>query len=251
MGDINKTRSFIERLWHKTDGKALHALMESVKITNLSPEFDSVWADNGLLDEVAELHAANVKALLDDFSEQGIKTGDINITLLGSRDNPVLDGDSRRTPLLLIELPAFGGYDGDETVLMYGHMDKQPGMEPWSEGLHPFKPVIRGDSLYGRGTADDGYALYAELSAVMAVREQGLKHSRVVIIIEANEESGEADISRYLSELESFLGNVSLIFILDAGGYDFSRLWITNSLRGTVSGILRTEVLTNAVHSGV
>jgi acetylornithine deacetylase/succinyl-diaminopimelate desuccinylase-like protein len=44
------------------------------------------------------------------------------------------------------------GSSGNEekTVLFYGHMDKQPPFEGWSEGLHPYKPVVRDGLLYGK-----------------------------------------------------------------------------------------------------
>ena len=52
---------------------------------------------------------------------------------------------------------------------MYGHMDKQPEMVGWNVDLGPWTPVLSQDKLYGRGGADDGYALYASLIAVMAL----------------------------------------------------------------------------------
>jgi acetylornithine deacetylase/succinyl-diaminopimelate desuccinylase-like protein len=59
-----------------------------------------------------------------------------------------------RTPLIYIEIPG----EGDRHVLLYGHLDKQPEMTGWFEDLGPWTPVLKGDKLYGRGGADDGYA---------------------------------------------------------------------------------------------
>ena len=39
-----------------------------------------------------------------------------------------------RTPVIFIEVPG----EGDDTVLLYGHLDKQPEMKGWSEGLGPW-----------------------------------------------------------------------------------------------------------------
>src|SRR5262249_60693733 len=71
-----------------------------------------------------------------------------------------------RTPVLLLEIPG----SSDDTVLLYGHCDKQPEMTGWSEGLGPWTPARRGDRLYGRGGADDGDSTFAALSAAGALQ---------------------------------------------------------------------------------
>jgi acetylornithine deacetylase/succinyl-diaminopimelate desuccinylase-like protein len=53
-----------------------------------------------------------------------------------------------------------------KNVMLYGHLDKQPWMLPWSEGLDPCKAVIRGDYLYGRGSSDDGYSVFSGMLAI-------------------------------------------------------------------------------------
>ena len=59
--------------------------------------------------------------------------------------------------VIVVEVPAADGGAGDDTVLLYGHLDKQPEMDGWRDGLGPWTPVLEGDRLYGRGGADDGY----------------------------------------------------------------------------------------------
>src|SRR5581483_11536807 len=151
-----------------------------------------------------------------------------------------------RTPLLKIDVPG----QGADCVLMYGHLDKQPEMTGWSDGLGPWQPVLRGDRLYGRGAADDGYAMFAGLSALAALQEQGIPHARCVMLIEACEESGSYDLPPIIEHLGDLIGNPSLVIALDSGCGNYDQLWCTTSLRGLVGGTLRIDVLTEGVHSG-
>jgi acetylornithine deacetylase/succinyl-diaminopimelate desuccinylase-like protein len=134
--------------------------------------------------------------------------------------------------------------------LLYGHLDKQPEMTGWREGLGPWEPVIEGDKLYGRGGADDGYAVFASLAAVMALRDQNVAHARCVAIIECCEESGSYDLPAYVDALRDRVGQVDLVIGLDSGCSNYDQLWFTTSLRGIAAGTLRVEVLTEGVHSG-
>ena len=79
-----------------------------------------------------------------------------------------------RTPCLLFDVPATHGLGNDRTVLFYGHLDKQPEMVGWRDDLGPWKPVIEDGKLYGRGSADDGYAIYAALTTIAAIDAQGV-----------------------------------------------------------------------------
>jgi acetylornithine deacetylase/succinyl-diaminopimelate desuccinylase-like protein len=133
---------------------------------------------------------------------------------------------------------------------MYGHLDKQPPMEPWAEGLGPWTPVIRDGRLYGRGAADDGYAAFAAVTAVEAVRRRGLPHPRILLLVEAAEESGSGDLPHYVEALSGRIGIPDLVICLDSGCGDYERLWSTTSLRGLVSGTLRVGILREGVHSG-
>ena len=151
-----------------------------------------------------------------------------------------------RTPLIFIEVPG----DSDDTVLLYGHLDKQPEMKGWAEGMGPWIPVRKGDKLYGRGGADDGYAMYACLSALQALAEQKVPRARCVIMIEACEESGSYDLPFYVDHLMDRIGKPSLVVCLDSGCGDYDQLWLTTSLRGIAGGTLTVRVLTEGVHSG-
>lgn len=140
--------------------------------------------------------------------------------------------------------------DTDETVFFYGHFDKQPPFTGWDEGLAPCTPVIRGDKLYGRGGADDGYATYGTLIALKTLQKMGIKIPRCVMITEGDEESGSAHIGAYIQKLKERIGNPTIFFCLDSGTLDYERLWITNSLRGMVAGSIKVEVLSEGIHSG-
>jgi len=157
-----------------------------------------------------------------------------------------------RTPLIFIDIPPAGEANGSatDTVMLYGHLDKQPEMTGWREGLGPWTPVLEGDKLYGRGGADDGYALFASLTAINAVRKDRLPHARCVILIEACEESGSYDLPAYVEHLATRIGELSLVICLDSGCANYDQLWSTTSLRGLVMGNLEVSLLNEGVHSG-
>jgi acetylornithine deacetylase/succinyl-diaminopimelate desuccinylase-like protein len=155
-----------------------------------------------------------------------------------------------RTPLIFMDIPGTAKSATDDCVLLYGHLDKQPEMTGWASHLGPWKPVIEGDRLYGRGGADDGYSLFGSLAAVMALKEQGLPHARCVVMIEACEESGSYDLPYYVDHLAARIGKPSLVVCLDSGCGNYDQLWLTTSLRGLTGGNLTVKVLEEGVHSG-
>ena len=194
--------------------------------------FDPGWAAEGHTERVIALFQAWVEAqAIPGLSFEVVR-------------------EEGRTPLLFLELAAAGG-GGGGTVLMYGHLDKQPPMAAaWAEGLHPYEPVVRDGKLYGRGGADDGYALFGAVTALGALRAQGAAHGRAVIIIEACEESGSPDLPQYVLALRARIGTPTLIVCLDSGCGNYEQMWLTTNLRGLVGGNLRTTILKEAVHSG-
>lgn len=223
--DERAIERFVGEIW---DREIVDQLVEYIRIPNKSPAFDPDWAKAGHMDRAMALIEAWV-------ARQPIVGMQFEVVRL--------DG---RTPLLLIDIPG----EGSDTVLLYGHMDKQPEMTGWSEGLGPWVPVLKGDKLYGRGGADDGYAVFGSLAAVMALNAQGVKHSRCVVMIEACEESGSYDLPHYVDHLAARIGQPSLVVCLDSGCGNYDQLWLTTSLRGLAGGTLRVEVLTEGVHSG-
>ena len=154
-----------------------------------------------------------------------------------------------RTPVIFFEIPATRPAS-THTVVMYGHLDKQPEFTGWRNDLGPWTPKYEGGLLYGRGGADDGYAVYAAITAVESLKAQGLTHPRIVGLIETCEESGSPDLPAYLEALKARLGKVGLVVCLDSGAGNYDQLWLTTSLRGMVSGVLKVEILSEGIHSG-
>lgn len=220
--------AFAERVW---DEEIVPALTDYIAIPAKSPMFDADWAAHGHLDRVVRDAAAWVES-----------KAVAGLTLEVIR----LEG---RTPLIYFEVPATKAGSTD-TVVMYGHLDKQPEFSGWRRDLGPWTPKYENGLLYGRGGADDGYAIYASITALMALDKQGLPRPRVVGLIETCEESGSFDLPAYLDLLRPRLGNVSLVVCLDSGAGNYEQLWLTTSLRGNVTGTLKVEVLTEGVHSG-
>ena len=206
----------------------LPRLADYIRIPNKSPLFDADWQSHGHMDRAAELMAAWCR-------EQPI--AGLSVEILREPD---------RTPLLFCEIPG----SGPGTVLLYGHMDKQPEFTGWAPGLAPWEPVIRDGKLYGRGGADDGYAVFSSLTAIRLLQEQKIPHARCVVLIEACEESGSYDLPHYVEKLAARIGSPGLVVCLDAECGNYDQLWCTTSLRGNLVGDLVIEGLTEGVHSG-
>jgi acetylornithine deacetylase/succinyl-diaminopimelate desuccinylase-like protein len=224
--DYQITRKLIESEFEK---EVIPNLSEYIKIDNLSPAFDFEWNTNGKLDKAGEF-------LLNWVLKQSIK---------GLKGEIIKDED--KTPLIFIEVDANGS---DKNYLLYGHFDKQPHFTGWAEGLGPCTPIVKDGFLYGRGGADDGYAIFSSIVALKAVQSQGGKHGRVVIIIEGSEESGSPHLIPYIEKLKDRIGKPDLMICLDSGAQDYERLWITTSLRGACIADVTVEVLAEGVHSG-
>jgi acetylornithine deacetylase/succinyl-diaminopimelate desuccinylase-like protein len=231
--DSSEASDFIGRLW---DAEVVPALEKYIRIPNKSPAFDPDWQAHGHMEAAVKLFEAWAREKLKAFDK-------------ASLDVLRLPG---RTPLIFIEIPGDKGRDGG-TVLMYGHLDKQPEMKGWTlfEGKGgPWEPVIKDGKLYGRGGADDGYALFAALSALLALKQQGVPHARTINIIEASEESGSPDLPAYVEYYSCRIGTPDLVVCLDSGCGNYEQMWLTTSLRGNLIGTLTVRVLTEGVHSG-
>jgi len=220
-------RTRAHRSW---EDDVLPTLVRYAAIPCLSPDFDEGWEAAG--------HLAEAASLLRAWAESRTIDG-LHAQVLGG---------SGTTPLLLVDAPATGGRAG--TVLVYGHLDKQPPLGEWRDGLGPFTPVRQGDRLYGRGTADDGYSLFAAVTAVEILDAAGIPRPRVVVLVEASEESGSPDLPGHLDAVSSTLGRPDLVVCLDSGCLSYDRLWLTTSLRGNLVATVSVQVLTEGVHSG-
>jgi len=227
MLDAHKTKSFMDAIW---DREIVPILTDYIRIPNKSPAFDPDWENHGHMDRVVEMFTAWAKDKLKKLPGAALEV----VRLPG------------RTPLIFIEVPG----ESQGTILMYGHLDKQPEMTGWTESPGPWEPVLKNDRLYGRGGADDGYAMFAAIGALLALKEQNIPHARAVIVIEACEESGSPDLPFYIDHLSARIGTPDLVVCLDSGCGNYDQLWLTASLRGMVIGNLTVRVLTEGVHSG-
>ena len=225
--DTARLSRFVSGLW---DDEIVPQLVEYIRIPNKSPMFDKDWVAHGYMDAAVKLMETWARSKLSQLPGATLEV----VRLEG------------RTPLIYIEVPG----EGDDTVMLYGHLDKQPEMTGWADGLGPWTPVLKGDKLYGRGGADDGYAIFGSLAALLALREQGIPHARCVVMIEACEESGSYDLPFYVDHLAARIGSPSLVVCLDSGCGNYDQLWLTTSLRGMTGGNLSVQVLEEGVHSG-
>src|SRR5580658_246458 len=224
--DLERLQTFVNRSWEESITERLIAY---VRIPNKSPMFDPQWESHGYMEAATALMADWCRA-------QALPGARVSVQRLPGR-----------TPLLLVDVP--GELPG--SVLLYGHLDKQPEFTGWLPGLGPWEPVIRDGKLYGRGAADDGYAVFSSLTAIAALKEQRVPLPRCVVLIEACEESGSIDLPAHLEALGDALGEPSLVVCLDAECGNYEQVWCTTSLRGNLVGNLRVRVLTEGVHSGM
>jgi len=213
------------------DRDIVKQLTDYIAIPAKSPTFDKEWAQHGYIETVVRNAASWIEA-------QKVAGLTLEIVRLPGR-----------TPVLFFEVAATRAASA-QTVLMYGHLDKQPEFNGWRSDLGPWQPKYEDGKLYGRGGADDGYAVYASIAAVQALKAQNVPHPRIVGIIETSEESGSPDLLPYVDALRSRLGEVALVICLDSGAGNYDQLWLTTSLRGMASGTLKVEILTEGVHSG-
>ena len=218
---------FMEKIWAD---EIVPTLVDYIRIPNKSPAFDPDWEAHGHMERVIKLFERWAREKITAFPGAVLEV----VRLSG------------RTPLIFIDVPG----ETAGTVLLYGHLDKQPEMKGWAEGTGPWTPLMKGERLYGRGGADDGYAMFASLSALLALRDQKAPHARCVILIEACEESGSPDLPAYIDHLSDRIGTPDLVVCLDSGCGNYDQLWLTTSLRGMCIGNLTVRVLDEGVHSG-
>ena len=224
--DLKRLNGFVGNTW---DSSILERLTAYVRIPNKSPHFDPDWEKHGHMEAAVQLMAEWCRL-------QPLPGARVEIRRLPGR-----------TPLLLVDIP--GELPG--CALLYGHLDKQPEFTGWLPGLGPWEPVIRDGKLYGRGAADDGYAVFSSLTAIAALKDQQVRLPRCVVLIEACEESGSDDLPAHLAALGNAIPEPSLVVCLDAECGNYDQVWCTTSLRGNLIGTLTVRVLTEGVHSGM
>jgi acetylornithine deacetylase/succinyl-diaminopimelate desuccinylase-like protein len=237
MINVKRLRDQVDAFW---EDNIIDSLSEYIEIPNKSPSFDPDWKANGHMDRA-------MQHVMSWIRDQNIEHLEMELHELPGK-----------TPTLLLEYPASTGISVEgsidtpinDAVLIYGHLDKQPEFTGWHEGLAPWTAVRREDKLYGRGGGDDGYAIYSAVAIVKMLKDQSLPHPRIVILIEASEESGSPDLPHYMDALNTKIGTPSLVIALDSTCGNYDQLWVTTSLRGMLIGDLKVQVLEQGAHSG-
>ena len=174
MLDTAEMLSTVSRAW---DDDLVKQLSDYIEIPAKSPAFDADWAKAGHLELVLQRAATWV----EQQKVAGLKVEIIRLP--------------GRTPIMFFEVAATRSQTpSSQTVLMYGHLDKQPEFDGWRAGLGPWTPKYIDGKLYGRGSADDGYATYAAITAIQALKAQKAEHPRIAGIIETCDETGSPDL---------------------------------------------------------
>lgn len=205
-------------------------LSDFIAVPNLSPMYDKDFFTNGLIQQAAECVDGYIKQL----DIKGM-----------ARHDFIPEG---RPPLIVYVVEPSGG--STKNLMLYGHLDKQPWMLPWTEGLHPATPVLKGNLLYGRGGADDGYSPFSCMLGIANLQAQGLAHPRCALVLETEEESGSPNLVYLLNEAKEVIGEPDYMFCMDSFAYDYDQLWVTSSLRGITIVDLTVEAAMGGYHSG-
>lgn len=211
-------------------GEVLERLCDFIKLPSKSPDFDPDWKAHGFLDAACNQAAAWGRSFIEDAAFEVLTSPD-------------------HTPVLFFDIPATSK-EIKQSALIYGHLDKQPEAQGWTNNRSPFVPSLEGNKLYGRGAADDGYSFYSAMAAVRALKDAGIAHGRITGLIETSEESGSRDMGYWMKEIAPRCGNVGLIVVLDSTCSDYERMWLTTSFRGCINLTLNVKVLERSVHSG-
>ena len=227
MVDIPSLQS---RITKSIDEEIIPKLMDYIRVPSLSPLYDPFWESNGLMAAAQEILLSYMLSLnLKGYTHDLLKEPGLPWLFYGE----VSATD-----------PSLG------TILIYGHMDKQPHFPDWIAGTDNTQPALIDDKLYGRGGADDGYSLPCAAMLIKTLQDLNLPHGRIVIIGETEEESGSPNLTYLIGRLKDRIGSPDLVICLDSGAADYEHLWLTSSLRGLVRMDLSVQVLQTGMHSG-
>jgi acetylornithine deacetylase/succinyl-diaminopimelate desuccinylase-like protein len=222
----DKTLAYIESHWENWYVKGLG---DFIRVPNLTPMVDKEYLTNGLVEKSMDC----VDGYVNELNLKGI-----------SKKIYQPEGS---TPLLVYVIEAI---NSTKNVMLYGHLDKQPWMAGWAEGLSPTDPVIRGDYMYGRGGADDGYSVFSCMLAIKNAQEQGVSVPRCVMVLETEEESGSPNLIKLLTLAKEEIGTPDFCFCMDSGAFDYNQMWVTSSLRGICMIDMTVECGKSGYHSG-
>src|SRR5690349_24205619 len=156
----------------RNDERIMQELFEFLRIPSVSAKSD---------------HNADTKRAADWVKNSLDRIG-VPARVYPTAGHPVVVGEWRNAP-------------GKPTVLIYGHYDVQPAepLELWT--TPPFEPAVRGENLYGRGTADDKGQVHIHLKALEALRQaSGKLPVNVKVMIEGEEEIGSVSLWDFVQQ---------------------------------------------------
>lgn len=139
---------------------------------------------------------------------------------------------------------------GAPTYLVYGHVDVQPTGDLKLWDADPFEPVVKGDWLICRGSADDKgqVLLYMRAVAAWMATEKRLPIN-VKFLIEGEEEIGSPNLGPFVEKNHDLL-KCDAILISDTGMHEDGLPTITVGTRGLVYKEVRLSGPKHDVHSG-
>lgn len=155
------------------------------------------------------------------------------------------------TKLHPIVLAHRGGDPKWPHVIIYGHYDVQPAdpLNLWHS--KPFEPEIRGDRIYGRGSADNKGPLMVHITAVGRLLERDPKLPlRITFMIEGEEETGSPSFLPFIEKYRDRL-KADFVYLSDTGIQRPDQVVITCGLRGLMLFDLVVTTAKSDVHSGL
>jgi acetylornithine deacetylase/succinyl-diaminopimelate desuccinylase-like protein len=183
-------------------------------------------------------HRPDVEKAAHWVAEKLRAAGFEDVEIEPTKMHPLVYGESLRAP-------------GKPTVLLYGHYDVQPAepLELWTSP--PFDPTVRGNNLFGRGTADDKGQVHIHLKALESLQKTaGKLPINVKAIIEGEEEVGSVSLWNFVQRNRERLRADALI-VSDTSMLAKGVPSITYGLRGLNYYELEIAGPLQDLHSGV
>lgn len=136
------------------------------------------------------------------------------------------------------------------TVLIYGHYDVQP-VDPvdlWTDP--PFSPVVKGESIYARGAADDKGQVFIHMKSLQShLKINNSLPVNVKVIIEGEEEIGSVNLDAFIEKNKDLL-KCDYVVISDTGMFDKDVPSICYGLRGLAYMQVEVTGPNRDLHSG-
>lgn len=136
-------------------------------------------------------------------------------------------------------------------VIIYGHYDVQPPdpLAQWNSA--PFEPTIKGNRMYGRGTADNKGPLLVHVAAVAQLLEKEPDLPlNITFVVEGEEEIGSKNFKSFLRKHRKKLDG-DFIFMSDTGIPSPDQMVVTVGLRGMLAFEIELTGPKSDLHSGM